>query len=167
LNAPLNDFERQEQRSNAIRHVFTKHAQKVNDDLNKQGYIFIERLGMVSKSEFETLGLIEKAPRTAKASLKDIIELAEAQEVMEQKAREQATLRRKQQARNQPREVSDVKVGMMSEKEREARAKILELEAKMIAAGEFVGVNENAIGKDELAGLAAMQIPVVVGEFEA
>jgi hypothetical protein len=25
----------------------------------------------------------------------------------------------------------------------------------------------NAIGKDELAGLAAMQIPVVVGEFEA
>ena len=167
MNAPLNDFERQEQRSNAIRHVFTKHAQKVNDDLNKQGYIFIERLGMVSKSEFETLGLIEKAPRTAKASLKDIIELAEAQEVMEQKAREQATLRRKQQARNQPREVSDVKVGMMSEKEREARAKILELEAKMIAAGEFVGVNENAIGKDELAGLAAMQIPVVIGEFEA
>ena len=167
MNAPLNDFERQEQRSNAIRHVFAKHAQKVNDDLNKQGYIFIERLGMVSKSEFETLGLIEKAPRTAKASLKDIIELAEAQEVMEQKAREQATLRRKQQARNQPREVSDVKVGMMSEKEREARAKILELEAKMIAAGEFVGVNENAIGKDELAGLAAMQIPVVIGEFEA
>ena len=167
MNAPLNDFERQEQRSNAIRHVFAKHAQKVNDDLNKQGYIFIERLGMVSKSEFETLGLIEKAPRTAKASLKDIIELAEAQEVMEQKAREQAAQRRKQQARNQPREVSDVKVGMMSEKEREARAKILELEAKMIAAGEFVGVNENAIGKDELAGLAAMQIPVVIGEFEA
>ncbi len=81
--------------------------------------------------------------------------------------RKKAALRRKQQARNQPREVSDVKVGMMSEKERETRAKILELEAKMIAAGEFVGVNENAIGKDELAGLVAMQIPVVVGEFEA
>ena len=167
INAPLNDFERQEQRSEVIRHVFAKHAQKVNDDLNKQGYIFIERVGMVSKSEFETLGLIEKAPRTAKASLKEMMELAEAQEIMEKKAHEQAALRRKQQARNQPREVSDVKIGMMSEKEREARAKILELEAKMIAAGEFVGVNENAIGKDELAGLAAMQIPVMVGEFEA
>jgi Mg2+/citrate symporter len=56
---------------------------------------------------------------------------------------------------------------MMSEKEKEARAKILELEAQLIAAGQFVGINENAIGKDELAGLAAMQIPVVVGEFEA
>jgi Mg2+/citrate symporter len=63
--------------------------------------------------------------------------------------------------------VSDVKTGMMSEKEKEARAKILELEAQLIAAGQFVGINENAIGKDELAGLAAMQIPVVVGEFEA
>jgi len=167
VNAPLSDFERQTKRSDAIRHVFAKHSQKVKNDLNTQGYIFIERVGVVSKSEFETLGLIEKAPRTAKASLKEMMELAEAQEVMEQKAREQAALRRKQQARNQPREVSDIKVGMMSEKEREARAKILELEAQLIAAGEFVGVNENAIGKDELAGLAAMQIPVMVGEFEA
>jgi hypothetical protein len=50
-----------------------------------------------------------------------------------------------------------VKTGMMSEKEKEARAKILELEAQLIAAGQFVGINENAIGKDELAGLAAMQ----------
>jgi hypothetical protein len=99
--------------------------------------------------------------------LKEMMELAEAQEIMEKKAHEQAALRRKQQARNQPREVSEVKTGMMSEKEKEARAKILELEAQLIAAGEFVGVNENAIGKDELAGLAAMQIPVVVGEFEA
>jgi Fe2+ or Zn2+ uptake regulation protein len=167
MNAPLSDFERQAKRSEVIGHVFSKHTHKVKEDLNKQGYIFIERVGVVSKSEFETLGLIEKAPRTAKSSLKEIMELAEAQEVMEQKAREQAALRRKQQARNQPREVSDVKVGMMSEKEREARAKILELEAQLIAAGEFVGVNENAIGKDELAGLAAMQVPIMVGEFEA
>jgi hypothetical protein len=167
VNAPLSDSERQIKRSEVICHVFSKHAQKVKEDLNTQGYIFIERVGVVSKSEFETLGLIEKAPRTAKASLKEMMELAEAQEIMEKKAHEQAALRRKQQARNQPREVSDVKIGMMSEKEIEARAKILELEAKMIAAGEFVGVNENAIGKDELAGLAAMQVPVVVGEFEA
>jgi hypothetical protein len=167
VNAPLSDSERQIKRSEAICHVFSKHAQKVKEDLNTQGYIFIERVGVVSKSEFETLGLIEKAPRTAKASLKEMMELAEAQEIMDKKAHEQAALRRKQHARNQPREVSEVKVGMMSEKEREARAKILELEAQLIAAGEFVGINENAIGKDELAGLAAMQVPVVVGEFEA
>lgn len=166
-NSPLSDAERQAKRNEVIRHVFAKHAQKVKEDLKAQGYIFIERVGVVSKSEFEALGLIEKAPRTTKASLKEMMELAEAQEVMEQKAREQAALRRKQQARNQPREVSEVKVGIMSEKERDARAKILALEAQLIAAGEFVGVNENAIGKDELAGLAAMQVPVVVGEFEA
>mgnify|MGYP006279916337 CR=1 FL=1 len=166
-NAPLSDAERQTKRHEAICQIFAKHEQKVKADLNTQGYIFIERVGVVSKSEFETLGLIEKAPRTNRASLKEIMELAEARDIMEQKAREQAALRRKQQARNQPREVSEVKTGMMSEKEIEARAKILELEAQLIAAGEFVGVNENAIGKDELAGLAAMQRPVMIGEFEA
>ena len=111
--------------------------------------------------------MVTEGQKRPKYTRKDIIELAEAQEIMEQKAREQATLRRKQQARNQPREVSEVKTGMMSEKEREARAKILELEAQLIAAGAFVGINENAIGKDELAGLVALQVPLVVGEFEA
>jgi len=74
VNAPLSDSERQIKRSEAICHVFSKHAQKVKEDLNTQGYIFIERVGVVSKSEFETLGLIEKAPRTAKASLKEMME---------------------------------------------------------------------------------------------
>jgi alanine dehydrogenase len=44
----------------------------------------------------------------------------------------------------------------MSDKEMAARKMILELEAELIAAGEFTGVNAMAIGEDEIAEMAKL-----------
>jgi hypothetical protein len=57
----------------------------------------------------------------------------------------------------QPKTVADIPVATMSEKEIAARQMILELEAQLIAAGEFVGVNTMAISEEELAGLVEIE----------
>lgn len=51
----------------------------------------------------------------------------------------------------------DVPIVAMSEKEIATRQKILELEAQLIATGEFTGVNTMAIGEDEMDGLAELE----------
>ena len=46
-----------------------------------------------------------------------------------------------------PKEVADIQVGVMSEHEIATRQMILELEAELIAKGEFTGVNSMAIAR--------------------
>jgi hypothetical protein len=82
--------------------------------------------------------------------------MAKAEE-QENLRKEQALAQKKVERENRPKDVSDIPVGVMSEKEIAARQKILELEAQLIAAGEFEGVNQNAISDDEIAKLAEME----------
>jgi Fe2+ or Zn2+ uptake regulation protein len=162
ISIPANDFERQELRESKIRRVFDKHGDKIKADLIALGHIFIDGLGSVSKSEFETLGLIDKAPRTISGSSKSL-SLTELMDIAEKQALAQAAREKQDKAhaadiaRQQPRKVADIKVGVMSEKEIAARKMILELEAKLIATGEFTGANSMAISDIEIAELAELE----------
>jgi hypothetical protein len=81
--------------------------------------------------------------------------MAKAEE-KENLRKEQEITRRKAEQAKRPKDVKDIPVGVMSEKEIAARQKILELEAQLIAEGKFEGVNKNAIADDEIAKLAEM-----------
>lgn len=159
---PNNDIERQGLREAKIRRVFDRHGDKIKADLIAQGHIFIDGLGSVSKSEFETLGLIDKAPRTISGGSKSL-SLSELMDIAEKQALAQAAREKQDKdhsadiARQRPREVSDIKVGVMSEKEIAARKMILELEAQLIANGEFTGTNSMAISDTEIAELAELE----------
>lgn len=162
ISIPANDFERQELRESKIRRVFDKHGDKIKADLIAQGHIFIDGLGSVSKSEFETLGLIDKAPRTISGgskslSLTELMDIAEKQALAQAAREKQDKAHAADIARQQPREISDIKVGVMSEKEIAARKMILELEAQLIANGEFTGINSMAISDTEIAELAEIE----------
>ena len=80
-------------------------------------------------------------------------------QVQENLRKEQEVTQKKIKRENdakQPKNVADIPVAPMSEKEIAARQKILELEAQLIAAGEFEGVNTMAIGEDEIAEMAKL-----------
>lgn len=162
ISIPANDFERQGLRESKIRRVFDKHGDKIKADLIAQGHIFIDGLGSVSKSEFETLVLIDKAPRTISGgskslSLTELMDIAEKQALAQAAREKQDKAHAADIARQQPREISDIKVGVMSEKEIAARKMILELEAQLIANGEFTGINSMAISDTEIAELAEIE----------
>ena len=163
ISIPANDIERQALRETKIRRVFDKHQNKIKTDLIAQGYVSIDGLGPVSKSEFENLGLIDKAPRTINSGGKSL-SLSELMDIAEKQALAQAAAREKQNRADaayhkglQPREVADIKVGVMTEKEIATRKMILELEAQLIAAGEFTGANAKAISDNEIAELAELE----------
>jgi hypothetical protein len=157
--APSNHFEKQTRRADKIKQTFAKHTDEIKAKLADDGHIFIQGEGTVSKSEFEALGLIEKVSRKEGKSISLAELMAQAEE--KEKLRQEQALAQKQAQREknaqQPKTVADIPVAPMSEKEMARRQKILELEAQLIAAGEFVGVNEKAISKDELAGLAEIE----------
>ncbi len=154
-----NDFEKQSRRAEKIKQAFVKHTDEIKAKIAADGHIFIKGEGTVTQSEFEALGLIEKASRSGSKSttLSELVEKAEEQENLR---KEQEITQKKAERENnakQPKEVADVPVAPMSEKEIAARQKILELEAQLIAAGEFTGVNAMAISEEELAGLAEFE----------
>jgi plasmid replication initiation protein len=146
----------QNRRADKIKQTFAKHTDEIKAKLADDGHIFIQGEGTVSKSEFEALGLIEKVSRKGdkSISLSDLMAKAEEQENLR---KEQALAQKKAKREKQPKTIADIPVAPMSEKEMAARQKILELEAQLIAAGEFVGINEKAISEDELAGLAELE----------
>jgi plasmid replication initiation protein len=154
--APSNHFEKQTRRADKIKQTFAKHTDEIKAKLADDGHIFIQGEGTVSKSEFEALGLIEKVSRKGdkSISLSDLMAKAEEQENLR---KEKEIAQKKAKREKQPKTVADIPVATMSEKEIAARQKILELEAQLIAAGEFVGINEKAISEDELAGLAELE----------
>jgi plasmid replication initiation protein len=155
-----NHFEKQIRREDKIKQAFAKNTDEFKAKLATEGHIFIQGEGTISKSEFEELGLIEKAPRTGTKSmtLSELMDKAQVQENL-RKEREiaQKKVEREKNAK-QPKTVADIPVATMSEKEIAARQMILELEAQLIAAGEFVGVNAMAISEEELAGLAELEV---------
>jgi hypothetical protein len=71
--------------------------------------------------------------------------------------KEKEIAQKKAKREKQPKTVADIPVVPLTEKEMATRQMILELEAQLIAAGEFVGINEKAISEDELAGLAELE----------
>ena len=158
---PANDFEKQARRDEKIRNTFAKNSDQMKANLVADGHVFIKGEGSVSKSEFEALGLIDKAPRTINSgksiTLSELIEQA----VIHEAAREVNKAAKKKSDRlahaKQPKDVADILVSVMSEKEIATRQKILELEAQLIATGEFTGVNTMAIGEDEMDGLAELE----------
>jgi plasmid replication initiation protein len=147
-------------RADKIKQTFAKNTDEIKAELASEGFVFIKGEGSISKSEFEALGLIEKAPRKEGKSISLAELMAQAEE--KEKLRQEQALAQKQAQREkevkQPKTVAEIPVAPMSEKEMAARQKILELEAQLIAAGEFVGINEKAISKEELAELEAMQV---------
>jgi plasmid replication initiation protein len=156
IDVPItNDFTQKSLREEKIRKIFAKNSDKMKADLDANGYVIIQGEGTVSKSEFEALGLIEKAPHTISSgkslSLTEMMEKALEQENKSKVAKK--TAKRAKPAQD----VKDIPVGVMSEKEIAARQKILELEAQLIAEGKFEGVNKNAIADDEIAKLAEME----------
>jgi plasmid replication initiation protein len=146
-------------RADKIKQTFVKNTDEIKAELASEGFVFIKGEGSISKSEFEALGLIEKAPRKEGKSISLAELMAQAEE--KEKLRQEQALAQKQAQRErevkQPKTVADIPIAPMSEKEIAARQKILELEAQLIAAGEFVGINEKAISEDELAGLAELE----------
>jgi plasmid replication initiation protein len=151
--APTNDFDKQTRRDDKIRNIFANNTEKMKADLDADGYVFIQGEGTISKSEFEALGLVEKAPHTISGgkslSLSEMMDKALEQET------ESAVAKKTAKRAKPTQDVNDIPVGIMSEKEIAARQKILELEAQLIAEGKFEGVNKNAIADDEIAKLAA------------
>lgn len=156
---PGNHFEKQTRRADKIKQAFAKHTDEITAQLATEGHVFIQGEGTISKSEFEALGLIDKAPRTGTKSitLSELMDKAQVQEnLRKEKEMAQKKVEREKKAQ-QPKTVADIPVVPLSEKERAARQMILELEAQLIAAGEFVGVNAMAISEEELAGLAELE----------
>jgi plasmid replication initiation protein len=153
---PSNHFEKQTRRADKIKQTFAKHTDEIKAKLADDGHIFIQGEGTVSKSEFEALGLIEKVSRKGdkSISLSDLMAKAEEQENLR---KEKEIAQKKAKREKQPKTVADIPVVPLTEKQMAARQKILELEAQLIAAGEFVGINEKAISEDELAGLAELE----------
>jgi plasmid replication initiation protein len=153
---PSNHFEKQNHRADKIKQTFAKYTDEIKAKLADDGHIFIQGEGTVSKSEFEALGLIEKVSRKGdkSISLSDLMVKAEEQENLR---KEKEIAQKKAKREKQPKTVADIPVVPLTEKEIAARQKILELEAQLIAAGEFVGINEKAISEDELAGLAELE----------
>jgi hypothetical protein len=154
---PSNHFEKQNHRADKIKQTFAKHTDEIKAKLADDGHIFIQGEGTVSKSEFEALGLIEKVSRKGEKSTISLSDLMAKAEEQENLRKEQALAQKKAKREKQPKTIADIPVAPMSEKEMAARQKILELEAQLIAAGEFVGINEKAISEDELAGLAELE----------
>lgn len=52
-----------------VRETFAKHTNKITDRLAQDGHVFIKGEGTVVQSEFEALGLIDKALRTNTKSI--------------------------------------------------------------------------------------------------
>jgi hypothetical protein len=155
---PSNHFEKQNRRADKIKQTFAKHTDEIKAKLADDGHVFIQGEGTITQSEFEALGLIDKAPRTGtkSISLSDLMDKAQVQEnLRKEKEITQKKVKRENDAK-QPKNVADIPVSPMSEKEVAARQKILELEAELIAAGEFTGVNAMAIGEDEIAEMAKL-----------
>ena len=155
VSTPSNHFEKQTHRADKIKQAFAKYTDEIKTKLAADGYVFIQGEGTVTQSEFEALGLIDKAPRTGAKSI-TLSELMDKAQVQENLRKEQEVTQKKIKRENdakQPKNVADIPVAPMSEKEIAARQKILELEAQLVAAGEFEGVNTMAIGEDEMAKL--------------
>jgi plasmid replication initiation protein len=150
---PSNHFEKQTRRADKIKQTFAKHTDEIKAKLADDGHIFIQGEGTVSKSEFEALGLIEKVSRKGykSISLSDLMAKAEEQEHLR---KEKEIAQKKAKREKQPKTVADIPVVPLTEKQMAARQKILELEAQLIAAGEFVGVNKNVMSDDEIVKLA-------------
>ena len=158
VSTPSNHFEKQTHRADKIKQAFAKHTDEIKTKLAADGYVFIQGEGTVTQSEFEALGLIDKAPRTGAKSI-TLSELMDKAQVQENLRKEQEVTQKKIKRENdakQPKNVADIPVAPMSEKEIAARQKILELEAQLVAAGEFEGVNTMAIGEDEIAEMAKL-----------
>lgn len=142
-------------RTEIIKQAFTKHSDEFKGKITQDGFVIIKGEGTVTQSEFEALGLIEKVSRKEGKSI-SLSELMAKAEEKENLRKEQEITRRKAEQAKRPKDVKDIPVGVMSEKEIAARQKILELEAQLIAEGKFEGVNKNAIADDEIAKLAEM-----------
>lgn len=155
-SAPSNHFEKQTRRTEIIKQAFAKHSDEFKTKITQDGFVIIKGEGTVTKSEFEDLGLIEKVSRKGNksVSLSDLMAKAEEQENLR---KEQVLAKKKAERERQPKDVADIPIGVMSEKEIAARQMILELEAQLIAEGKFEGVNKNAIADDEIAKLAEME----------
>ena len=158
VSTPSNHFEKQTHRADKIKQAFAKYTDEIKTKLAADGYVFIQGEGTVTQSEFEALGLIDKAPRTGAKSI-TLSELMDKAQVQENLRKEQEVTQKKIKRENdakQPKNVADIPIAPMSEKEIAARQKILELEAQLVAAGEFEGVNTMAIGEDEIAEMAKL-----------
>ena len=142
-------------RTEIIKQAFAKHTDEFKAKIAQDGFVIIKGEGTVTQSEFEALGLIEKAPRTGTKSM-SLSELMAQAEEKEKLRQEQQELLQKNSPKT-PQSMADIPAVPMSEKEIAARQKILELEAQLIASGEFVGVNKNAIADDEIAKLVEME----------
>lgn len=66
---PNNTLEKQTRRAKKVRETFAKHTNKITDRLAQDGHVFIKGEGTVVQSEFEALGLIDKALRTNTKSI--------------------------------------------------------------------------------------------------
>ena len=157
--APNNTLEKQTRRAKKVRETFAKHTNKITDRLAQDGHVFIKGEGTVVQSEFEALGLIDKALRTNTKSI-TLSELMDKALLQENLRKENEIIQKKvnrEYDEKQPKDVVDVPIVAMSEKEIATRQKILELEAQLIATGEFTGVNTMAIGEDEMDGLAELE----------
>lgn len=156
---PNNTLEKQTRRAKKVRETFAKHTNKITDRLAQDGHVFIKGEGTVVQSEFEALGLIDKALRTNTKSI-TLSELMDKALLQENLRKENEIIQKKvnrEYDEKQPKDVVDVPIVAMSEKEIATRQKILELEAQLIATGEFTGVNTMAIGEDEMDGLAELE----------
>ena len=159
VSIPSNDFEKQTRRAEKIKQAFAKHTDEIKAKIAADGHIFIKGEGTVTQSEFEALGLIEKVSRSGSKSvtLSELVEKAEEQENLRKE--QEITQKKVEREKNaqKPKEVADIQVGVMSEHEIATRQMILELEAELIAKGEFTGVNSMAISKEELAELEEIE----------
>lgn len=155
---PNNHLEKQTRRAEIIKQAFAKHTDEFKAKLAQDGHVFIKGEGTVTQSEFEALGLIEKAPRTGTKSLtlSELMDKALFQENLRKKEKVSQKKDERDNDAKRPKNVADIPVGIMSEKEIAARQKILELEAQLIAEGKFEGINNKAIGDDEIEKLAEL-----------
>jgi hypothetical protein len=158
-STPNNTLEKQTRRAKKVRETFAKHTNKITDRLAQDGHVFIKGEGTVVQSEFEALGLIDRALRTNTKSI-TLSELMDKALLQENLRKENEIIQKKvnrEYDEKQPKDVVDVPIVAMSEKEIATRQKILELETQLIATGEFTGVNTMAIGEDEMDGLAELE----------
>ena len=64
-----NHSDKENRRAEIIKQAFAKHTDEMKAKIAQDGFVIIKGEGTVTKSEFEALGLIEKASRKGNKSI--------------------------------------------------------------------------------------------------
>lgn len=125
-----------ESRADKICKIFAKNETQIRADLKNNGY-FLMGYETVTKSEFEELGLIERASKTISGGKK--LSFSEMMKIATEKADEIEQKRIRQTIfDNTAHEMEEIKPVPMTEKEIAAREQIAQLEARLKASGGWV-----------------------------